>query len=83
LQQSVDDAYRGRIFGALNTTFALLLLLGMGLASVAGDLLGIVPVINIQGYGYVLAGLLVLALLPPRRAPQPLPAQPPDAAADD
>lgn len=63
LQSSVEDEYRGRIFGALNTTFALLMLGGMGLASVAGDVLGIVPVINIQGYGYVMAGLLALALL--------------------
>lgn len=63
LQSIVEDEYRGRIFGALNTTFALLMLGGMGLASVAGDVLGIVPVINIQGYGYVMAGLLALALL--------------------
>lgn len=63
LQSIVEDEYRGRIFGALNTTFALLMLGGMGLASVAGDVLGIVPVINIQGYGYVLAGVLALALL--------------------
>jgi MFS family permease len=66
LQSSVVDEYRGRIFGALNTTFALLMLGGMGFASVAGDLLGILPVINIQGYVYVMAGLLALALL--RRA---------------
>ena len=63
LQSIVQDEYRGRIFGALNTTFALLMLAGMGLASVAGDVLGIVAVINIQGYGYVMAGLLALALL--------------------
>lgn len=66
LQSIVEDEYRGRIFGALNTTFALLMLGGMGLASVAGDVLGILPVINIQGYVYVMAGLLALALL--RRA---------------
>ncbi|MCI0399629.1 MAG: MFS transporter [Chloroflexi bacterium] len=66
LQNDVADDYRGRIFGALNTTFALLTLGGMGLASVAGDIVGIVPVINIQGYGFVLAGLLALVLLSPR-----------------
>jgi predicted MFS family arabinose efflux permease len=64
LQSGVADNYRGRIFGALNTTFALLTLGGMGLASVAGDALGIVPIINIQGYGYVAAGILALALRP-------------------
>lgn len=64
MQTNVDDAYRGRVFGALNTTFALLTLIGMGLASTLDDLVGIVPVINIQGYGYVLAGLMVMAFLP-------------------
>jgi predicted MFS family arabinose efflux permease len=63
LQSSVADEYRGRIFGALNTTLALLTLIGMGFASLAGDILGIVPVINIQGYGYVTAGLLALVWL--------------------
>jgi len=77
LQESVADEYRGRIFGALNTTFALLMLLGMGFASVAGDRLGIVPVINIQGYGFVLAGLLALALLQRRPMPPPPPVPPP------
>jgi MFS family permease len=63
LQNGVADAYRGRVFGALNTTSALLMLSGMGLASVAGDVVGIVPVISIQGFVYVLAGLLALHLL--------------------
>ena len=72
LQSIVEDEYRGRIFGALNTTFALLMLGGMGLASVAGDVLGIVPVINIQGYGYVMAGLLAMALLRPVQTISPL-----------
>jgi len=72
LQSIVEDEYRGRIFGALNTTFALLMLGGMGLASVAGDVLGIMPVINIQGYGYVMAGLLAMALLRPVQTISPL-----------
>jgi MFS family permease len=75
LQSNVADRYRGRIFGALNTTAALLTVVGMGFASVAGDKVGIVPVINIQGYGYVLAGLLALLWLGlkttlPKRSPQ-------------
>jgi MFS family permease len=64
MQTNTADEFRGRVFGALNTTFALLTLIGMGLASTLGDLVGIVPVINIQGYGYVLAGLIVMAFLP-------------------
>lgn len=63
LQSNVADRYRGRIFGALNTTAALLMLVGMGIASIAGDRVGIVPVINIQGYGFVAAGILALIWL--------------------
>jgi MFS family permease len=62
LQRRVVDSYRGRVFGALNTTIALIMLGGMGLASIAGDVVGIVPVINIQGFGYIVAGLLALRL---------------------
>jgi MFS family permease len=65
-QRHVEDGYRGRIFGAFDTTFALMMLVGMGFASVTGDLFGIVPVINIQGYGFVVAGLLALVMLRPR-----------------
>jgi MFS family permease len=67
-QRHVEDGYRGRIFGAFDTTFALMMLVGMGFASVTGDLFGIVPVINIQGYGFVAAGLLALLMLRPRLA---------------
>lgn len=71
LQSGVADKYRGRVFGALNTTFALLTLAGMGLASVVGDVLGIVPVINIQGYVYVAAGIVALTFLWTRPAISP------------
>jgi MFS family permease len=70
LQSSVAERYRGRIFGAHNTTFSLLTLGGMAFASTMGDRLGIVPVINIQGYAYVAAGLLALLFLPRLLAPQ-------------
>lgn len=63
LQNNTTDSYRGRVFGALSTTMALLMLAGMGFASFAGDKFGIVPVINIQGFVYVLAGLLAIRLL--------------------
>ncbi len=64
LQNSTTDAYRGRIFGAFTTTFALLTLGGMTFASTLGDRIGIVPVINIQGYVFVIGGMLGLLLLP-------------------
>ncbi len=38
LQKWVPDSYRGRVFGAYETTQALLLLCGMGLAAVLAAL---------------------------------------------
>jgi MFS family permease len=70
LQQGVADAYRGRVFGALVATESLLMLGGMGLASVAGDVVGIVAVINIQAFVYLLGGLLTLVLLQSAREPE-------------
>ena len=64
-QTLVADEYRGRVFGAFGTTLSLLSLGGMAFAGTAGDLLGAVPVLNIQGGGYVLVGVLVLLLVRP------------------
>ncbi|HEX6607489.1 MAG TPA: MFS transporter [Chloroflexia bacterium] len=63
LQTSTANQYLGRVFGALGTTASLLALIGAGLASVLGDRIGIVPVLNLQGAGYILAGALALVLL--------------------
>jgi MFS family permease len=64
LQAASPDAYRGRVFGALGTTFGVTLLLGALLAGAITDRLGVVTVLNIQGAGYVLAGIFVVLLLP-------------------
>jgi len=63
LQTSVADQYRGRIFGALGTTQGLLMLIGTASAGALGDQIGVVTVLNIQGCGYILAGLIGLTLL--------------------
>jgi MFS family permease len=63
LQSAVADAYRGRVFGTYGMTGALLALLGTTLAGTLGDRVGVVTVLNIQGCVYVLAGLVVPALL--------------------
>ena len=69
LVQTVSpDAYRGRVFGALGTTMGLLGLIGTVTAGTVTDRLGVVTVLNIQGAGYVVAGLLVIALLPRGKA---------------
>ncbi len=75
LQSAVSDGFRGRVFGAYGTTESLLKLVGTALAGLLGDQLGAMTMLNVQGFGYVLAGLMVLVLLratvaavPPRPA---------------
>lgn len=67
MQTNVTDRFLGRVFGTVGTVSALAMLVGMAVAGVLGDLLGVVAVINVQGVAYTLAGLLTLVLLKPRR----------------
>ncbi len=75
MQLRVPDELRGRVFGALGTTFGIFTLFGMAFAGIMSDSLGIVPVLNIQGFAYVTIGLLGLTLLhrqlPATAAPPP------------
>ena len=77
-QTLVADEYRGRVFGAFGTTLSLLSLIGMAFAGAAGDALGVIPVLNIQGGGYVLVGLLVWLLVRPAVRARLAAAPPPD-----
>jgi MFS family permease len=78
LQATAPDEYRGRIFGVLGAVFGLLNVAGILVASEITDRLGVVTVLNIQGAGYVVAGLLLLWLLP--RGGHASPAPEPGAA---
>ncbi|MDQ3614911.1 MAG: MFS transporter [Chloroflexota bacterium] len=64
LQRAVRDEYRGRVFGIMGTTSALLQLAGTVIAGVLGGVLGPIVLLNIQGGSYVLMGLLALVVLP-------------------
>jgi MFS family permease len=64
LQAKSPDAYRGRVFGLMGVMMGLLGVAGTLLAGFFTDRLGVVPMLNIQGAGYVVAGLLLLTLLP-------------------
>ena len=64
LQTSTANHYLGRVFGAYNTTNALLILVGQGLASALGDRLGIVPMLNVSAGLFFLGGVIALILLP-------------------
>jgi hypothetical protein len=62
-QRSSDDSYRGRVFGALSALEGISVLAGTLGAGYLSRLAGIVPVLAIQGAGYVVAGLVMLRCL--------------------
>jgi MFS family permease len=64
LQKWVPDRYRGRVFGAYETTQSTMLLVGMGLAVALEAPLGVVAVLSIVGLVWSLAGILSWWLLP-------------------
>jgi MFS family permease len=80
IQSAVPERLMGRVFGAMNALMALTMLGGMILAGGLGDRLGPVPLLNLQGSMYALAGLLALARLRGRWA-APRPAASPPAPA--
>jgi len=63
LQMNVHDQYRGRIFGTLGTTMALMSLIGMGLAGALADLLGVVFILDIAGGLYIVSGVVAWVML--------------------
>jgi MFS family permease len=64
LQTATTDQYRGRVYGALGTTNALIGLVSVGIAGALGNVLGVVPLLNLAGGITIFAGLLALMLLP-------------------
>jgi MFS family permease len=73
IQTNVANEYQGRIFGALNAIQAIAMLIGMSMASVLGDRIGIVPMMVIDAGFNILAALLAFMLirvsLPPVQPP--------------
>jgi Na+/melibiose symporter-like transporter len=64
LQTSSHDSHRGRVFGAIGAIQAATSLCGVVLAGVLGDVVGILPILALQGVMYVLAGCYVIAAMP-------------------
>ena len=62
-QRSTTDSHRGRVFGALSALEGITVLAGTLGAGFLSRYAGIVPVLAIQGAGYVVAGLAMLAWL--------------------
>ena len=63
IQTHAPDAFRGRVFGVLETFSALLMLLGMAFASGLGETLGISNTLYVGGAIYILSGILAAVLL--------------------
>ena len=72
-QSATDDRHRGRVFGAVTALEAAAMLVGVAVAGLLADRLGIVPVIAVQAVGYCAAGLLVLIVLPRAVPARPAP----------
>jgi hypothetical protein len=62
-QRSSEDAYRGRVFGAVSALEGVTVLVGTLGSGYLSRLAGIIPVLAVQGAGYVVAGLAMLVWL--------------------
>jgi MFS family permease len=72
VQERTADAYLGRVFATFGGGFNGLMAVGVLLAGLLGDAVGVVAVLNGQATLYLLAGLLaVVTLRRPRRDPYP------------
>jgi predicted MFS family arabinose efflux permease len=67
-QRHTTDERRGRVFSLMALAQAISVVVGATLAGFLGGPSGIIPILALQGAGYVVAGLLVLARLGVREA---------------
>lgn len=67
IQTESEDEFQGRIFGALNTTAALLMIAGAAIAGFATEALGAVTMLTLDSIAYVAAGVFALVSLRSRR----------------
>ena len=84
-QRNTEDAYRGRVFGAISTVEGLTILAGTLGAGFLSRLAGIIPVLAIQGAAYIAAGIAMFVWLkdgPGSGDPRPAGGEEIPAAAD-
>jgi predicted MFS family arabinose efflux permease len=62
-QRNTEDAYRGRVFGAISTAEGVTILAGTLAAGYLSRVAGIIPVLAIQGAGYIAAGIAMFVWL--------------------
>jgi len=70
-QRSTVDSHRGRVFGSLGAAEGVAVMVGTVGAVFLGQYVGIIPVLAVQGAGYVVAGLAMLITLPAAARSQP------------
>jgi MFS family permease len=63
IQRDTAGSHRGRVFGALGAVEGIAIVAGTVAAGFLGQAVGIIPVLAVQGGGYVAAGLLVVVAL--------------------
>jgi Na+/melibiose symporter-like transporter len=73
VQERTADAYLGRVFATFLGSFNGLMAVGMLLAGLLGDTVGVVAVLNGQAGLYLLAGLVAVAALGRRARPDAYP----------
>jgi MFS family permease len=71
VQERTDEAYLGRVFATYLGSFNGLMAVGMLVAGLLGDSVGVVTVLNGQAALYLLAGVVAVATLRPRRERYP------------
>jgi MFS family permease len=82
LQRSVRDEHRGRVFGALGASGALLSLAGAAAGGIAAEYVGTVTMLNVAAGLVTVSGVVVLRALGPSEERSPSLDLPPDAAPD-
>ena len=73
MQRNVVDAFRGRVGGALGTTWSASILLAMAAASLLGGAVSVVAVLNASGVLALITGFAALRLREHRRDDPPTP----------
>jgi MFS family permease len=71
-QQRVPEAYRGRVFGSLQSTIWTLSLLGAVVGGVGAARVGLLPMLDVASLLVALAGVVVLLAFPSRSREQVL-----------
>lgn len=59
-QTQVADSHRGRVVGLSLSLQAVGAIVGVSIAGLFGELIGILPLVVVQGSGYVISGVIVL-----------------------